>query len=103
MATKESIFVVRTAERDRLDTSAPNVSPDVEIPLCVVVPLLNTGEETFQGQIVTADFFVKCPAGSDVKADDKVKIRGDLCEVQGAPGDFGRKGVLFQARRIGTR
>lgn len=98
---RESIFVVRQARQDRL-SSGGGAPTETEVSGCTVVPLMNGGEETFQGQIVTADFFVKTPPGTDVKADDKVRIRGELCEVDGAPADYGRKGVLFQAQRVGT-
>lgn len=102
MAQRESIFRIRAARVDRLSTATPEPS-EVEVRGCIVVPLMETGEQTFQGQIVTAEFFVKTPAGTDIKADDQVRIRGDLCQVEGAPADYGRKGVLFQASRVGTR
>lgn len=101
MAERETITRIRGARVDRL--SAPGAAPEEEpIEGCIVVPLMNSGEETFQGQVVTADYFVKCPRGTDVVATDRLRIRGYLCEVDGVPADFRRRGVLLQARRTGT-
>lgn len=102
MTAKESIAIVRTPKADSLD-EPEEPADDVPVPGCRVVPLMNTGgEQTFTGQVVTADFFVQTPPGTDIKASDQVRIRGALCQVEGAPADYGRKGVLFQARRVGT-
>ena len=99
---KEAIQVLRATERrDSLDgPSTP--TPAREVPGCVVVPLMQVGEETFAGQIVEADYFVKAPAGSDVLSTDRVRIRGEECEVLGRPADYGRKGLLFQARSVAS-
>ena len=101
MTAKEAIVIHRAGERvDSLDP-APAGEPPRTVEGCTVVPLMQTGEETFAGQVVNADYFVKTPAGTDIKATDRVTIRGYDCAVEGVPADFGRKGVLFQASRIG--
>lgn len=101
MTAKESIEVLRQSEyRDSLDPDADALPPR-RVDGCTVVPLMNVGEQTFAGQVVEADYFVKCPANTDLLASDRVRIRGEVCEVRGRPADFGRKGVLFQARAIG--
>jgi hypothetical protein len=102
MAAKEAIFVLRAgARRDSLDEGPDTAGTETRVDGCTVVPLMQTGEETFAAQIVTADYFVKAPPGTDLLATDQVRIRGYLCEVEGVPADFGRKGILFQARRVG--
>lgn len=99
---RESIIVRRPGtRRDSLDP-APAAAPPRTIAGCVVVPLMASGEQTFVGQVVDADYFVRCPAGTDLLATDRITIRGYDCAVAGVPADYGRKGVLFQARRTGT-
>lgn len=101
MAQRETIYRLRGQVADRLRPGSGSVTRE-PITGCIVVPLMNTGEQTFQGQVVTADFFVKTPAGTDIVASDRLEIRGEECEVDGVPADYGRKGVLLQAQRTGT-
>lgn len=103
MARKESVYRVRAARTDKLKPkTAPD--PDVEIKGCTVVPILADGmEQAGPGsQVIEADFFVKTPPGTDIKADDRLRVRGELMEIQGRPADFGRRGVLFYVRAVGT-
>lgn len=103
MATKEAIEILRAAApRDSLDDGPAEQGSTRRVNGCVVVPLMNTGEETFAGQIVEANYLVRTPPRTDIKATDRVRLRGEVCEVLGAPADYGHSGVLFQARRVGS-
>ncbi|MYY79788.1 hypothetical protein GT044_00590 [Streptomyces sp. SID335] len=74
----------------------PIPGPLVETPVtgCVVAPRQSTpqvgGDEQQARDTVIVGFTVYAPAGSDWRTTDQVRIRGELCEITGEPGDWGR-------------
>lgn len=61
---------------------------------CVVTPRAETpqvgGSEQQARDTVITGYTVYAPAGSDFLTTDQVRIRGEVCEITGRPGDWGR-------------
>lgn len=61
---------------------------------CVVVPRAETpdvgGEQQQARDTVIVGYTVYAPPGTDVVTTDRVRIRGETCEITGFPGDWGR-------------
>ncbi|MFD9150588.1 hypothetical protein [Streptomyces diastaticus] len=80
--------------RDPRGQPIPGPITDTPIPGCVVAPRAETpqvgGAEQQARDTVIVGYTVYAPAGSDVLTTDQFIIRGEVCEVTGWPGDWGR-------------
>lgn len=74
----------------------PIPGPLTETPVagCVVAPRAETpqvgGDQQQARDTVIVGYTVYAPAGGDWRTTDRVRIRGELCEITGWPGDWGR-------------
>lgn len=48
------------------------------------------GDQQQARDTVIVGYTVYAPAGSDFLTTDRVRVRGDVCEITGWPGDWGR-------------
>lgn len=74
----------------------PIPGPLLEKPVkgCVVTPRQSTpqvgGDDQQARDTVIVGWTVYAPAGSDWRTTDQVRVRGEVCEITGEPGDWGR-------------
>ncbi|MFI8872496.1 hypothetical protein [Streptomyces sp. NPDC055243] len=48
------------------------------------------GDDQQARDTVIVGWTVYAPAGSDWRTTDQVRVRGEVCEITGEPGDWGR-------------
>lgn len=75
---------------DRYNSAVDDwTDPDeLEINSCAVAPRLDSEDRTNGRQGVIVGLTVYAPAGADILATDRVRVRGDDYEVDGEPGDW---------------
>lgn len=100
----ETITVVRKPRVDKLKPTS-GVEQRFDIEGCIVWP--RAAVEEGRGWIQKAGQNVFAPAGSDIRPDDEVIVRGLRYSVEGIPGDFRsrrgkRKGLLVNLERVGA-
>lgn len=65
-----------------------------DVQSCVVTPRAETpqvgGAEQQARDTVITGYTIYAPAGADFLTTDRVRIRGEVCEITGWPGDWGR-------------
>lgn len=97
--------------RDPRGQPIPGTLTEAPIPGCVVTPRAETpqvgGEQQQARDTVIVGWTVYAPPGSDWKTTDQVRIRGEVCEITGEPGDWGQNAftglngpVQFAADRV---
>lgn len=100
-AKRETVTIVRKPKVDRLK---PASGPTAEIPVrrCYVLPRSNQEEDG--GWVQVSGFTVIAPVGSDIRADDLLRIRGELYAVEGVPGEYpvrkGKPGLFVTVERV---
>ncbi len=101
-AVKETVVIVRRARVDRLKP-ASGPTAEISVAKCVVLP--RASQESDGGWVQRSGWTVYAPVGSDFRADDQVRVRGELYAVEGEPGQFPVKrgiGVAVTLERIGA-
>lgn len=94
----ETITVVRPAGKDPFGDPLPDPDVEFDVTGCLFAP--GNSQELLVGQnTVVADAAVYGPAGVDVKATDKVRVRGDLYDVFGQPQFWGSAGTVIPLKR----
>lgn len=110
----ETVRILRTGTspgRDPRGQPLPGPDESFDLPGCVVAPRAETpqvgGDEQQARDTVIVGYTVYAPPGSSVHTTDRVRIRGETCEVTGFPGDWGqspftgtRGPVQFAADRV---
>lgn len=93
----ETVRILRTGESPgRGPRGQPLPGPDESFDLagCVVTPRAETpqvgGDQQQARDTVIVGYTVYAPPGSVVLTTDRVRIRGETCEITGFPGDWGR-------------
>lgn len=80
--------------RDPLGSPLPGTVAELDISGCVVTPRQESpqvgGELQQARDTVIVGWTVYAPAGTDIRTTDRVRIRGEVCQVTGQPGDWGR-------------
>lgn len=80
--------------RDPRGQPIPGPLTETEMPGCVVAPRAETpqvgGDQQQARDTVIVGWTVYAPPGADVATTDQFRIRGEVCEVTGEPGDWGR-------------
>lgn len=80
--------------RDPRGQPIPGPLLEEPFPGCVVAPRAETptvgGDQQQARDTVIVGYTVYAPAGSDFLTTDQVRIRGEICEITGFPGDWGR-------------
>jgi hypothetical protein len=81
----ETVTVVRKAKVDRLKPVAGPLQ-EFDIEKCSVIP--RASNEAEGGWVQIDGYTVVAPGGSDIRADDQLRVRGELHSVIGKPGRF---------------
>lgn len=80
--------------RDERGQPIPGPLTETPIPSCVVTPRAQTpqvgSDEQQERDTVIVGYTVYAPPGTDLVTTDQVRIRGELCEITGEPGGWGR-------------
>jgi len=80
--------------RDPRGQPIPGPLTETEMLGCVVTPRAETpeigGTEQTARDTVIVGYTVYAPSDSDVVTTDRFRIRGEVCEVTGQPGDWRR-------------
>lgn len=80
--------------RDSRGQPIPGTIAEHPVAGCVVTPRSASpavgGAEQQARDTVIVGYTVYAPAGSDWRTTDQVRIRGEVCEITGEPGDWGR-------------
>ena len=105
MSKKETIFVRPPRPLDRFNDPVGPVPPWREVPGATCVPR-NSQEDEKRGPIVIAGFMVAMNAPARDKAgvivplafNWEVQIRGEVHQIEGDVGDFGRKLIFYTMR-----
>jgi hypothetical protein len=98
MAQKESIEI-RHARETRMGDPVGPVKPWETIRGCLVVPR-ESQDFGQRGRVVLAGFMIKAPRTATILDTDEIRVRGEIYQVDGAVGDFRRKGKLFYVKRV---
>jgi hypothetical protein len=98
MAQKEAIRVRRARETRMGDPVGP-VKPWLEIRGCLVVPR-ESQDFGQRGRVILSGFMIKAPRTATILDTDEVEVRGEVYQVDGAVGDFKRKGKLLYVKRV---
>lgn len=94
----ETVTVVRPGSRDKFgDETGPAV--ELAIAGCLFAPGPSAELHDAANQVDT-DGTVYAPAGSDVRATDRLRIRGVLHQVVGDPQVWGAAGVVVVVRHV---
>lgn len=102
-----TVTVIRQAKVDRLSDDAAGAPTEHDVDGCAILPRINSNAEDGKGWVIIEGKMVIAPHGSDVLADDRVRIDGTLWEVDGAPGDYENKhgvgkATMFYLKKVGT-
>lgn len=94
----ETVTVVRPTGRDKFGDPLPGSPTEFDVGGCLFAPG-NTKELANGSNVVEAEANIYGPAGMDVKATDKLRVRGLLYEVMGQPQFWGSTGTVVPVRR----
>ena len=81
-----TVTVIRQPKVDRFDDAPTGTAPEHDIEGCVVLP--RSSHEEGKGWVIVEGRMVVAPYGADVLATDKVRVDGEVWEVDGAPGEY---------------
>jgi hypothetical protein len=85
----ETVTVVRKAKVDKLKP-ASGPTDEFDVKRCELIP--RASNETEGGWVQISGYTVVAPGEADIRADDQLRILGDLYSVIGKPGFFRKKG-----------
>lgn len=102
---ERTVTVIREPKVDRLDDPAQGPAAEHDIDGCAVLP--RSSNEEGKGWVIVEGRMIIAPFGSDVLGTDKVRVDGEVWDVDGAPGDYeNRKAVgkatIFYLKRQGS-
>lgn len=93
----ETVTILRTGASTSRDTRGqPIPGPVTEIPIkgCVVSPRQAApqvgGAEQQARDTVIVGWTIYAPSGTHILTTDRARIRGEVCDITGEPGDWGR-------------
>jgi hypothetical protein len=90
--------VIRPAARDALgDETGP--ATEFDVPGCLFAPG-SSREGGFASEQVETDGTIYAPPDTDMRATDRVRIRGQVYGVVGQPQVWGRIGTVVPVRSI---
>lgn len=98
MADIETITVVRPPGRGRYGDPAAGTATEFEVSGCQFAPG-PSAEADIAANTVEAEATVYAPPNVDVRATDKIRARGQLWVVFGAPQFWGSFGTVIPLRR----
>jgi hypothetical protein len=95
----ETVTVIRPVGRTQLGDETGTL-PEFDIDGCLFAPGPSR-EAGLSSEQVRTDGTIYAPAGADVRATDRVRIRGQVYSVVGQPQDWGgRFGLVIPVRSI---
>lgn len=97
MADSETVTVIRPPGRDPFGDPLPGTAVEFDVPGCLIAPG-GSRETGFGENRVDADATIYGPAGMDVLATDRVRIRGRVYAVVGEPQNWGSDGTAVAVR-----
>lgn len=100
-----TVRVVREPKVDRLSDPAQGPAAEHDIEGCAILP--RSSNEEGKGWVIVEGRMVIAPYGSDVLGTDKVRVDGELWDVDGEPGDYENrrgkpKAMIFYLKRQGS-
>lgn len=95
----ETVTVIRKPRVDRLGTST-EPTLEFEIKDCLLWPRASL--EDGKGWVQVAGYGILFPPGTDIRATDQVRARGELHAVEGKPGDYGKKGIIATLKSVSS-
>jgi hypothetical protein len=100
-----TVTVIRAPKVDRLSSEPAGPAPEHDIEGCAVMP--RTSHEEERGWVIVEGRMVVAPHGSDILADDQVRVDNEVWDVDGEPGDYENKkaqgkATIFYLKRLGT-
>jgi hypothetical protein len=95
----ETVQVIRPPGRDRFGDPLPGAATEFDLPGCLFAPGPSR-EPGFATNMVDTDGTLYAPPASDVRATDRVRVRGDVYEVVGKPQVWGTSGVVVALREV---
>lgn len=97
MPRRETIEVRSQRELDRFNDPIGPEPAWRAIPGATVVPRSSQDYEQ-RGAIVISGFMVVVPSAERVEDTDEIRIRGEVYQVDGAIGDYGRRKIFYTMR-----
>lgn len=94
LSNGETVTIVRPGPptHDAYGNDVPGAPVEIDVPGCGISPRSANaagGTEIVQGRdTVITGLTLYAPAGTDLRATDRVRIAGVLYEVEGQPGSF---------------
>ncbi len=95
----ETVTRIRPPGKDTFGDPLPGSDAEFDVEGCLFAPGPSTENLTGANQ-VDADATVYMPEGTDIRATDQVRARGDLYEVAGKPGVWAGFGVTVPLRLV---
>lgn len=90
----DTVVIVRPgpATQDSYGNDVPGTPTEIPVPGCGIAPRDGTGsaanELTDARDTVISGLTLYAPYGTDIRATDRVRVAGQLYEVEGLPGSF---------------
>ena len=97
MPKKETIQVRSQRELDRFNDPIGPVPDWRDVTGAVIVPR-NSQQDERRGEIIISGFMVVVPSSVELEDTDEFRIRGEVYQVDGAIGDYGRRKILYVER-----
>lgn len=96
----ETVTRLRPPPRDAFGDQVGSVA-ELAVPGCLVAPggSAEIGEGDGSRQVDT-NATVYAPHGTQVASTDRLRVRGEVYEVVGAPQQWGTSGVVISLRRV---
>ncbi len=96
----ETVTVVRLPAKDpRTGDPLAGSEEQTEVAGCLFAPGSSSTTEQFSHQVDT-DAVLYAPAGTDVRVEDRVMVRGDVYEVVGKPRVWSSAGLEVDLRQV---
>lgn len=95
----ETVTVIRPPGRDPFGDPLPGTAQESDVAGCLFAPGTSR-EPGFADNQVDTDGTIYAPAGTDIRATDRVRIRGDEYSVVGKPQVWGTSGVVTAVRLV---
>lgn len=85
----ESVTILRaSSQMDRNGNPVPGPDAEITVAGCAVGPRFSTEPVEAGRQQVVSGLTVYMPPGTDVRASDRLRVRGVVRRVEGEPFDF---------------
>lgn len=93
----ETVTVIRPPGKDTFGDPLPGAQPEFDVEGCLFAPGSSSEYQLNANQVVTGGT-VYAPPGTNVRETDRLRVRGDVYEVDGKPGVWGGVGVEIRLR-----